>query len=106
PVCPGNRLAGILTARAAEKLRGAGLDLGRVVTVEPNPVRFEGTDGHLTAVVSADPATGAETTTPADTAIVDLGLAPRDLLARMAGEVPITVVGDAAPPPPLPPPPP
>ncbi len=43
--------------------------------------------------------------TPADTAVVDLGLAPRDLLARMAGAVPVTVVGDAATDQPLPPPP-
>ena len=57
------------------------------------------------AVVTADPATGAETTTPADTVVVGLGLAPRDLLARMAGAVPVTVVGEAADDRPLPPPP-
>ncbi len=70
-----------------------------------NLVRFEGEAGRVTAVVTADPATGAETTTPADTVVLDLGLAPRDLLARMAGSVPVTVVGDAATDQPLPAPP-
>ena len=124
PVCPGNRLAGIVTARAAERLHDAGVDLGRVVAVGSPPagtwatpvagrlVRFEGdaegpdgAPGRVRAVVTADPATGAETTTPADTVVVGLGLAPRDLLARMAGTVPVTVVGDAADDLPLPPPP-
>ena len=100
PVCPGNRLAGIVTARAAEKLEAAGVDMGRVVTVGRDLVRFEGADGRLTAVVTAD-----QTSTPADTAVVRLGLAPRDVLARMAGSVPVTVVGDAAIDQPLPPPP-
>ena len=53
--------------------------------------------------MTADPATGAETTTPCDTAILGLGLAPRDVLARMAGPIPLTVVGDAADEHPLPP---
>ena len=124
PVCPGNRLAGIVTARAAERLHDAGVDLGRVVAVGSPPpgtwatpvpgrlVRFEGdadgpdgAPGRVRAVVTADPATGAETTTPADTVVVGLGLAPRDLLARMAGAVPVTVVGEAADDRPLPPPP-
>ena len=97
PVCPGNRLAGIVTARAAEKLRGSrrGPRPGRDAST-PTPSASRARMARPTAVVTADPATGAETTTPADTAIVGLGLAPRDLLARMAGEVPITVVGDAA----------
>ena len=67
-------------------------------------MRFEGDGGRVRAVVTAD-ATGVETTTPADTVAVDLGLAPRDLLARMAGAVPVSVVGDAAADLPLPPPP-
>ena len=37
PVCPGNRLAGIVTARAAERLHDAGVDLGRVVAVGSPP---------------------------------------------------------------------
>jgi glycine cleavage system aminomethyltransferase T len=121
PVCPGNRLAGIVTARAAEQMHATGVDMGRVVAVGTPPagvpatrlggrlVRFEGDDqtgiGRVRAVVTADPATGAETTTPADTVVVGLGLAPRDLLARMSGAVPVTVVGDAAAEQQLPPPP-
>ncbi|MFL5674439.1 MAG: 2Fe-2S iron-sulfur cluster-binding protein, partial [Chloroflexota bacterium] len=97
-VAPGNRLAGIVTARAAAKLSAAGVDLGRVVTVDANPIRFEGENGRVTGVVTAGGSTEA-----ADTVVVDLGLAPRDLLARMAGSVPVTVVGDAATDQPLPP---
>ncbi|HEV8404210.1 MAG TPA: 2Fe-2S iron-sulfur cluster-binding protein, partial [Candidatus Limnocylindrales bacterium] len=105
PVCPGNRLAGLVTSRAADELEAAGVDMGRVITIDALPVRFEGDAGRLTAVVTRDPATGVEMTTPADTVVVDLGLAPRDLLARMAGSVPVTVVGDAASDQPLPAPP-
>jgi sarcosine oxidase subunit alpha len=115
PVCPGNGLAGLVTARAAEALHAAGVNLGRVVAVGTAPagvpataapgrlVRFEGEDGRLRSVVTADPATGVETTTPADTVVLGLGRAPRDVLARMAGEAPVRVVGAAAEEPPLPP---
>ena len=115
PVCPGNRLAGLVTARAAEKLHAAGVELGRTVAVGEPPegvpvtrvagrlVGFEGVDGRVRAVITADPATGATMTTPAETVVLGLGLAPRNLLARMAGEVPVRVVGDAAGPDALPP---
>jgi glycine cleavage system aminomethyltransferase T len=115
PVCAGNRLAGLLTARAAERLHRAGVDLGTAVAIGTQPagvpvaalagrlVRFEGDGGRVRAVVTADPATGVETTTPADSVILGLGLAPRDLLARMAGPTPVRVVGDAASDAPLPP---
>ena len=118
PVSPGNDLAGLLTADAASRLHMAGVDLGRAVALGVPPdgvpctpvagrlIRFEGDEhAHVIAVVTADPSTGAETTTPCDTAIVGLGLAARDLLARMAGEAPVTVVGSAAAMHPLPPPP-
>ena len=39
---------------------------------------------------------GVETTTPCDTVVLGLGRAPRDVLARMAGEMSVTVVGPAA----------
>ena len=43
PVVPGNDLDGILTPRAAERLRAAGVDLPEpVVTVGPELVRLEG----------------------------------------------------------------
>jgi glycine cleavage system aminomethyltransferase T len=118
PVCPGSGLRGLVTARAAERLHAAGIALGNTVVVGAAPagvpatavagrlVRFEGTaDGRVRAVVTADDATGEETTTPAETVILGLGSAPRDVLARMAGEVPLTVVGAAAAETPLPAPP-
>jgi glycine cleavage system aminomethyltransferase T len=98
PVCPGNDLAGILTARAAEQLQAAGVDLGRAVAVGVPPpgvtctridgtlIRFDGdADGHVSAVVTLDPTSGTEMTTPCETAIVGLGRSARDLLIRMAG---------------------
>jgi sarcosine oxidase subunit alpha len=101
PVCPGNDLDGIYTPRAAQRLRAAGVDLPEpVVSVGWEVHRFEG-DGHgrAAAVVTAD-----GTRIPARTVVVDLGFAPRDLLARMAGpSVPIDVVGRAAEDHPLPP---
>ena len=102
PVCPGNDLHGILTPRAAEQLRAAGVELPEpVVTVGPELVRLEGdAAGRVTLVVTSDGAV------PARTVIVALGLAPRDLLARMAGPgVPVTSVGAAAQDFPLPSPP-
>jgi D-hydroxyproline dehydrogenase subunit gamma len=114
PVCPGNRLQGIVTRRAAGQLRDAGVDLGRVVAVgEPLPgvecivaagtlVRFDGVDsagvpsgdaggGRIAAVVMRD-ASGAERTYPCDTAAIGLGSTRRDVLAR-AGRA---TVGESA----------
>jgi glycine cleavage system aminomethyltransferase T len=117
PVCPGNELAGLLTVRAAQRLHAAGVGLGETVAVGTPPkgvpcqtvpgrlVRFEGDrSGRARAVVTADEA-GEETTTPCQTVVLGLGRAPRDLLARMAGEAPVSVVGSAAKDHPLPPPP-
>jgi glycine cleavage system aminomethyltransferase T len=109
PVCPGNGLAGLLTVRAAERLRAAGVDLGPAEAVAaigtppasvpctPLPgrlVRFEGED-RVRAVATADDA-GVETTTPCETVVLDLGRAPRDLLARMGRPDDVTVTGSAA----------
>lgn len=105
PVVPGNDLDGLLTLRAAERLRGAGVVLPEpVVTVGPEVVRLEGDDtGRVRAVVTRDDAAG-ERSAPARTVIVDLGLAPRDLLARMAGVgTSVSAVGAAAEDYPLPP---
>ena len=115
PVCPGNDLAGILTAGAAELLHAAGIDLGESVAIGSAPagidclildgrlIRFEGDEaGHVRAVVTTAP-DGAEMTNPCDTAIVGLGRAPRDLLARMAPGEPVRAVGSAAEEQPLPP---
>ncbi|WP_420612575.1 2Fe-2S iron-sulfur cluster-binding protein [Candidatus Spongiisocius sp.] len=108
PVCPGNRLAGILTRRAAERLVAAGVELGRVVSVGVPPdgvdhepargrlARFVG-DGTVERVVTIDEETGAERTYPCDTAVVGLGSGPRDTLARMAHGLPgVRTVGSAA----------
>jgi glycine cleavage system T protein len=104
PVCAGNDLEGLLTPRAAARLREAGIELPEpVVTVGVDLVRFEGDDGgRVRAVVTRDTG-GSETTIPARTVIVDLGRSPRDLLARMAGDTgAVTAVGAAAEAQPLP----
>ena len=115
PVCAGSQLGGLLTARAAERLHRAGIDLGVTVAVGAPParvphtavggrlVRFEG-EGRVSAVVTADDS-GSETTTRCDTVVLGLGRAPRDMLARMAGEAPVRAVGAAAKDHDLPPPP-
>ena len=116
PVCPGNGLRGLITARAAERLHAAGVDLGVALAVGEPPrdvpctpvagrlVRIEGTE-RVSAVVTAhdEGTTADEVTTPCETLIVGLGRAPRDLLARMSADLPVTVVGPAAERFPLPP---
>ena len=103
PVCPGSELAGIVTASAAEHLVGAGVDLGRAVRIRTHPIRFEGdATGRITGVVIAGEG-GSEVRLPCDTAIVDLGRAPRDVLARMSRDEAVRVVGSAADDHPLPP---
>jgi glycine cleavage system aminomethyltransferase T len=116
PVVPGTQLEGVITPRAAQRLHAAGVELGAAVAIGTPPpgvpcipvagqlIRLEGDErGRVRAVVTADDWIGAETTTPCDTVIVGLGSAPRDVLARMAGEVPLSVVGPAAQPASLPP---
>ena len=77
---------------------------GRVVRVGRELVRFEGDDDGRVAAVVTRGADGSETTTPCDTAVVDLGRAPRDVLARMARRRRASrVVGSAADDHPLPP---
>lgn len=63
PVCQGNDLDGLLTVRAAERLRDAGVELeAPVVTVGRELWRFEGdASGRVRAVVTHD-AAGAEAT--------------------------------------------
>jgi glycine cleavage system aminomethyltransferase T len=119
PVCPGSDLAGLLTARAAERLHAVGVDLGRAVALGTPPegvpcervfgdlVRFVGDEaGRVRGVVATDPRSGVDIETPCDTVILGLGFAPRDALARMAGPAvgaALRVVGDAAVEAPLPP---
>ena len=99
PICPGSDLAGIFTQRAGEKLSSAGIDLGRTVQLTQHPQRFVG-EGHVTGVILED---GSRL--ECDSVIVDLGLHPRDALARMGEGLEIETVGEAAMPGELPPPP-
>lgn len=98
PVAPGNHLAGIVTLRAAKELQRAGVDLGKVLNLDPAAasalLRFEGA-ARLEAVVlrAAD---GGERRVPCDTAVVNFGLAPRDALLRMGRGLPVRAVGEAA----------
>ncbi len=105
PVVAGNDLDGLLTRRATERLRAAGVELPEpVVTVGRELVRFEGDDAGRVATVVTRGDDGVERSTAAGTVIVELGLAPRDVLARMAGlDERVTVVGAAADDHPLPP---
>jgi glycine cleavage system aminomethyltransferase T len=102
PVCEGSTLAGILTRRAADQATAAGVDLGRVVRVGRELLRFEGSDGRVTAVVTRA-GDGTETRTPCDTAVVDLGRAARDVLARMSPDGSVATAGSAGDEHPLPP---
>lgn len=103
PVCPGSDLAGILTPRAAVRLEAAGVDLGRVVRVGPELIRFEGdTLGRVRAVVTRA-ADGSEVSTACDTVVVELGRAARDVLARMSPDGAVRAVGSVAEDYPLPP---
>jgi sarcosine oxidase subunit alpha len=114
PVGPGSRLRGLLTPRAAQRLHAAWVDLGRTVAVGLAPdgvpcmllagelLRIEGED-RVAAVVTRTP--DGEQRAECDTLIVGLGRSPRDVLSRMADDLPVTVVGSAAEPQPLPAPP-
>lgn len=105
PVCPGSDLTWILTADAADQLGGAGVDLGRAVRVGRELVRFEGDGRGRVAMVVSRAADGLEISTPCDTAVVDLGRAPRDVLARMTPghDGAVRAVGSVAEVQPLPP---
>ena len=107
PIVPGSELAGLLTSRAAEKLTQAGLDLGRVVAVGTPPagvdctvaegelVCFEGENCRLHTVITQDE-NGQEKRYECDTAVLGLGLYPRNALLRMGHDLPVRAVGDAA----------
>lgn len=106
PVAPGNRLAGIVTARAATQLAAAGIDLGRVVAVGAPPAgiaaeqadgeiaRFEG-ESRVEAVVVHAP-DGSERRIACDTVSVGLGLQPRDALVRMGNGLRVRAVCEAS----------
>lgn len=95
PACPGNHLGGIVTARAAGQLAEAAVSLGRVVTIKhpDRPVRFEG--GRRVEAVVVATADG-ERRVECDTVVLDLGLHPRDAIARMGYGLNVRAVGEAA----------
>ncbi len=105
PVVPGNLLTGLFASRAVEELHAAGVELGRVVAVGSPPTgvahqpvhgrltRFEGVDNVEAVVMHTD--TG-EVRWECDAVSLGLGLYPRDVLARMAGDNTVATVGDAA----------
>jgi glycine cleavage system aminomethyltransferase T len=103
PVCEGSGLAGIVTAGAAARLQEAGVDPGRTVRVGRELVRFEGNDDGRVAAIVTRATDGSETRTECDTAVVELGRSPRDLLARMTAEPGVTAAGSVADEHPLPP---
>ncbi len=112
PMGPGNTLRGLVTARAAEKLHGAGIPLGRVVAIGTPPagvpviavaqevVRFEG-ESKISAVIVLEGE--SEKRLECDTVAVGLGWHPRDALARMGNGLAVRVVGSAARPSDIPP---
>jgi glycine cleavage system aminomethyltransferase T len=116
PVCPGNRLRGLLTARAAAAVHAAGIALPDAIAVGQPPdrvpcraaagrlVRLEGDDtgAVVAAVLDRD---GVTARVSCRTVVLGLGSAPRDVLARVAPEERVSVVGSAADGHPLPPPP-
>jgi glycine cleavage system aminomethyltransferase T len=97
PVVPGNTAHGIFTVSAAESLRSAGIDLGRVVTVGRDIASVESHGGRLVSVATD------QGTVEADSVIVDLGRAPRDVLVRMQTVDGVRSVGSATQSFPLPP---
>jgi NADPH-dependent 2,4-dienoyl-CoA reductase/sulfur reductase-like enzyme len=104
PAVPGTDLEGVVDEAGPRSgcTRPASSSVPRVAIGTPPPgvpcipvagqlIRIEGDGrGHVRGVVTADDWIGAETATPCDTLIVGLGFAPRDVLVRMAGEVPIS----------------
>ncbi len=130
PVCPGDRLEGLYTPKAAAAVVAAGIDLGRTVTLLPHhpPAPASSVEEQNATSASVPPQNGGVrewvglvgrgssgavggvaladgSVVPADSVIVDLGRSPRDLLARMAPGVPVEIVGPAAVAHPLPDPP-
>jgi len=116
PVCPGNRLRGLLTAAAAVTAHAAGVELPDAIAVGDVPeglpvravagqlVRLDGdADGAVSSAVLDHG--GILETHPCRTVVVGLGSAPRDVLARIATEGRVRVVGPAAAEHALPPPP-
>ena len=96
PVCPGNDLDGLVTARAAEALHAAGVDLGRTVAIGTPPTACRATRSTVASSGSRAIERPGQRRRDrerrrhrdddaVDTVVLGLGRAPRDVLARMAG---------------------
>jgi sarcosine oxidase, subunit alpha len=91
-VCAGNMLRGIYTARAAQQLRAAAVDLGVVATVDLVDLQRVAGDGRVSSVTTRD-----GTTIVCDSLVItSQNKAPRDLLARMVADPHVRTVGPAA----------
>ena len=100
PVCPGQPASpGSVTARAAERLHAAGVDLGggrrrtppsgvACRSTAPGPLRGRRRGPRAAPSSPRTRRPASRRPRPADTVVVGLGLAPRDVLARMAGDGP------------------
>ncbi len=112
PTCPGNRLKGLFTTKAASALVNSGHDLGQVAVVGRHAgqanldgavvapgdlLRFEGDPQtqRVIAIITTDDS-GQVVRTPCDTAVIAMGTAPRDLLARMGDANNVRAIGPAA----------
>lgn len=105
PIVPGAALSGVLTPSAASDFVSRGVELGHVVAIGSRPpgvecelvtgrlVRIDGTSAVTGVVVEVE---GTDVHFDCDTVTVDLGTYPRDLLARMATESQVRVIGSAA----------
>ncbi len=107
PAVPGNDLIGILTCGGAETLTAAGVPLGRVLVVGQRPSgvdgdfvtgrleRFEPShdNPHRVGTVVMRDTRNHLSRHACDTAVVYLGLTPRDALLRMARGMNVRAVG-------------
>ena len=107
PVAPGTELQGLVTARAAEQLNKAGIDLGHVVAIGTPPagveadivagrlVRINGEERVFSVTIADED--GLTSTYECNTVSFGLGLHPRDALARQGHDMPeVRAIGDAA----------
>jgi len=118
PVCPGDDLGGLVTARAALALQAAdALPAEGIIVVGDDPegaaaalgaahapgrlVRLEGADGKVAAVVTRTE--DGETRHPCAVAVLALGMTPRDGLLRQGAGLPVSGAGDVLVEHPLPP---
>lgn len=108
PVAPGCELGGLFTARGAEALAAAGVDLGSVVAIGTPPqgvehqgvkgtlLRFEDSGAGRVGAVVVRTQQGSEMVHPCDSVSLGLGIHPRNALWKMGADLPVRAAGDAA----------